>query len=545
MKIFPILFWVVVGLTKINFVVAQVNMTEIKPILGEKWYGAYTAKAYCNTPIEKITFQPFGNDEPLRNLKEDNKGNQAAPILLSNKGRYVWGEKPFSFEFKEGVLKIYSEFEKIKIDVDANRKNLREAYIGAMHKWFPPSGKTPNPLMFKMPQYNMWIELNYHQNQEKVLRYANDIGRNAFPTGVFMLDDIWSKYYGNFEFDPAKFPNPKAMVNELHGKGFKIMLWLTPFVSPDSKEFRFLEKNNCLILKRGINKPAMVHWWNGYSACLDLLNPKAVKWLREQLQGLKENYGIDGFKFDAADFDFYSNTSSVYPNELTNAEGFEQAEAYAKFGSQFDFNEFRACWKNGNQPNAQRLQDKGYSWGDLKLLIPDIISAGLIGYPYTCPDMIGGGLLMNFEHIDFKKFDQELLVRSAQVQSLMPMMQFSVAPWRVLDSFHLSIVHNAASLHVKMGEYIYGLAQKAALNGEPIVRHLEYVFPNEGFESCDDQFMLGDKFLVAPMIEKGMVRKVKLPIGNWIDELGNRYTGGKSVQIQVPIDRLPYFEKSN
>jgi len=97
-------------------------------------------------------------------------------------------------------------------------------------------------------------------------------------------------------------------------------------------------------------------------------------------------------------------------------------------------------------------------------------------------------------------------------------------------------------LHTKMGAYIFDLAQQAAKDGEPIVRHMEYAFPNEGFESSDDQFMLGDKYLVAPMIIKGSTRTVKLPKGNWVDELGKKYKGGKVVTIEVPLDRLPYFQ---
>lgn len=40
-----------------------------------------------------------------------------------------------------------------------------------------------------------------------------------------------------------------------------------------------------------------------------------------------------------------------------------------------------------------------------------------------------------------------------------------------------------------------------------------YVFPHEGFADCHDQFMLGDKYLVAPMVTKGTRRTVKLPKG--------------------------------
>lgn len=521
---------------------AQTQISTIPPLKDERWYGAFTAKAFCNTPLKDLTFQPYLPNEKLKDLRTDNRGNQAAPLLISNKGRYVWSNEPFAFKFNEGTLIIYSDKEQV-IAVNSG-KSLRDAYLGAMKKYFPASGKTPNELMFKLPQYNMWIELNYYQNQEKILKYANDIVANDFPAGVFMVDDIWSKDYGNFDFDPSKFSNPKAMVEDLHSKGFKVMLWLTPFVSPDSREFGYLAKNKALVLRKDTPKPAIIKWWNGYSGALDFTKPVAVEWLRTKLRLLQNDYGIDGFKFDAVDADFYSKGSPVFPNEDTNTSGPVQAELFGKFGAEFDFNEFRAGWKNGNQPIAQRLQDKGYSWDDLKLLVPDMLSAGLIGHPFTCPDMIGGGLLSNFENIDYTKFDQELMVRSAQIQALMPMMQFSVAPWRVLDEKHLKIVRQAAKLHASMGDFIVTLAKKAAVDGEPIVRHLEYAYPGQGFESCDTQFMLGETYLVAPMVDKGTSRTVKLPKGKWTDELGKKYMGGQTVTIDVPLNRLPYFKMS-
>ncbi len=518
---------------------AQKNISEIKPLSGERWYGAYTAKAFCNTPLKDLTFQPYQLTEKKKDLAVDNRGNQAAPLLLSNKGRYVWSNEPFAFELKDGSLLLYSDHEKMA--AIAAGKTLRDAYIGAKDKQFPASGKTPNPLMFTAPQYNMWIELNYYQTQEKVLKYADDVLKNGFPAGTFMIDDNWSKAYGTFEFDASKFPDPKAMVNELHAKGFKVMVWLTPFISADTKSFQQLNKLGALVLRKESKKPALIKWWDGYSACLDLTKPAATEWLRTRLKNLQTAYGIDGFKFDAGDSDFYSDNSKIFPNEGSNTTGPAQAEMYGKLGAEFDFNEFRAGWKNGNQPIAQRLQDKRYSWDDLKLLVPDMVSAGLIGHPFTCPDMIGGGLLGDFENIDYNKFDQTLLIRSAQTQALMPMMQFSVAPWRVLDTTHLRLAREAALLHAKMGSYIFSLAQQAAKNGEPIVRHMEYAFPGEGFESSDDQYMLGEKYLVAPMNEKGTTRTVKLPKGTWVDDLGKRYNGGTTVKIEVPLNRLPYF----
>ena len=517
------------------FLFAEKYVTQIKPLQGEKWYGAFTAKGYCNTALKEMSFQPYKDDEQKKDLSIDNRGNQAAPLLISNKGRYVWSEQPFTFEFKVGILILNSDFE--KLDAIASGKTLRDAYVAAKDKFFPESGKTPNALMFKMPQYNTWIELGIRQNQKDIINYTDNVIKNGFPTGVFMVDDLWSKGYGNFEFDPTEFPDPKGMMDYIHAKGFKTMLWLTPFISPDGKSFKTLRQQDALVKTKDGKKPAIIDWWDGYSACLDFTKPVAVDWLRGKLKSLQQKYGVDGFKFDAGDFERYDST--------TNARGTQQAELYAKLGAEFDFNEFRACWKMGNQPLAQRLQDKAYSWDDLKLIVPDMISAGLIGHPFTCPDMIGGGLDGTFVNIDYAKFDQEFMIRSAQAQALMPMMQFSVAPWRVLDSVHLKICRDAALLHAKMGDYIFSLAQRAAKDGEPIVRHLEYVFPNQGFESCDDQYMLGTDYLVTPMIAKGNSRTVKLPMGSWIDELGNKFVGGKTIKIDVPLSRLPYFKMVN
>ena len=171
----------------------------------------------------------------------------------------------------------------------------------------------------------------------------------------------------------------------------------------------------------------MIRWWNGVSAVLDFSNPVAVNWFNKQLERLTKDYGVDGFKFDAGDMCYYPDNALSKGNYSAN----KHCESYAQFGLKYPLNEYRACWKMGNQPLAQRLHDKGHSWDDLQKLIPQMVLEGLSGYPFSCPDMIGGGLLSTFQ--DNSKINQELVVRSAQCHALMPMMQFSVAPWRVLN----------------------------------------------------------------------------------------------------------------
>jgi alpha-glucosidase (family GH31 glycosyl hydrolase) len=193
-------------------------------------------------------------------------------------------------------------------------------------------------------------------------------------------------------------------------------------------------------------------------------------------------------------------------------------------------------------PLAQRLRDKKHLWDHLQKLIPDQMSQSVMGYAYTCPDMIGGGNFLSF--LDSATIDEELVVRSAQVHALMPMMQFSVAPWRVLSKDNETICLNMAKLHEKMGPMILDLAKEASQTGEPIVKPMALAYPDASYETIKDQFMLGNDILVAPVLEKGArSRSVVLPKGRWIADDGKKYKGGKTIQIEVPLERLPYFNK--
>lgn len=506
----------------------SVSETEIPFLKDECWWGGFVAQG---------SQMPYLKPIKELDLETQNFNNQGVPLLLSNKGRYVWSDNPFKFEMTGHSIKIRSNYGPVGV-VNAGT-TLRQAYLNACEKHFRPSGTIPDSLLFSMPQYNTWIELMYNQNQTDVLKYANDIIKYGFPKGVLMIDDNWQKYYGNFDFKPDKFPDPVGMVNKLHAMGFKVMVWISPFVSPDSPEFRELEAKGYL-LKDKWGGSAMVRWWNGYSACYDLTNPAAFTYFVNKLKAMQKDYKIDGFKLDAGDVSFYGKEVVSFKKD---AKSVDHTMKWAEVGLEFPFNEYRACWKMGGQPLVQRLGDKNYSWNAIGLLIPDMISAGLLGYPYACPDMIGGGQYGSFLNIDQTKFDQALIVRSAQTHALMPMMQFSVAPWRVLNKENLAICSKMAHLHAKMGKYILICAKHAAKTGEPIIRHMEYMFPNQGFANCKDQFMLGEKYLIAPILTPDNARSVKLPKGKWRDDMGRIYSGGRTITIRAGLERLPYFEK--
>lgn len=505
---------------------------SIPYIEGEKWYGAASALG---------TLTPFAPDTVVYDLRTQDFNNQTSPLLLSSHGRYVWADGPIRISFDSVGVNVEAHRGEISLSQAADA-TLRGAYNEASTRFFPPQGGIPPQEFFDRPIYNSWIELMYDQNQADILKYAHAIVDNGFPIGVLMIDDNWQKDYGDWEFRPDRFPSPKEMVDTLHALGFKVMLWVCPFVSPDSKEARDLHEKGYMVKAPGGQEMAVLNWWNGYSACYDLSNPEAYNHLKDKFIALQRKYGIDGFKFDAGDPERYLEESiEVYDGRSFDT---EQTRLWAQLASEFPYNELRACWQMGNQPLVQRLGDKKYSWSGVSQLVPDMIAAALIGHSYSCPDMIGGGEYGSFLNVNEDEFDSDLIIRSCQIHSLMPMMQFSVAPWRILKPEQLAIIRDYANLHCRFGPYILEMARKTATDGTPIVRHMAYEFPGEGFENISDQYMLGDLYLVAPITSADNSRQVKLPKGTWVDDTGKKFKGGKTYTlVDVPISRLPYFKR--
>jgi alpha-glucosidase (family GH31 glycosyl hydrolase) len=330
------------------------------------------------------------------------------------------------------------------------------------------------------------------------------------------------------------------MIQTLHDMGFRLMLWVSPFVSPDSAIYRELAQRQ-LLLRHPSGQPSIHSWWNGQSALLDVTNPDAIAWFRSRLDSLMQEMGVDGFKFDGGDPELCTavEASNPFPGSLN------YCEAWAKIGVTYAFNEYRACWKMAGQPLIQRLRDKGHSWGrgGLADIIPNALAQGLVGYAFHCPDMIGGGEISDFQQSGFQ-WDQELFVRTAQCCALFPVMQFSAAPWRVLDEEHLRSCQAAVHLRQQLAPEILCLAQHAAQTGEPILRHLAYVYPEDGFESVKDQFLLGEDILVAPVLEKGVVkRRIAFPPGRWRNEDGVVIDGPTNCEVPAPLDCLPWYRR--
>lgn len=461
--------------------------------------------------------------------------DQNAPVYVSSKGRYLWSDSAFTLRAEGGTLLLEGTSD---IRLAKGHENLRGAYLAAATH-FPFSTRLPDKRFFSQVQYNTWIELGTEQTARGILRYARGILRHGLPPGILMIDEGWAEDYGVFEFNRRKIPSPKALMDSLHDMGFSVMLWVTPNVACAGPRFQELWKRGYLVLTREGN-PAIRRWWNGYSAVLDLTNPEAYAWYCAQLDGLMARFGVDGYKFDAGDSYFYRDDDRIFHP----MPALEQTRMYNQLGERYPLNEFRAAWNYGGHPIVSRLQDKCHSWDHfgINTLVPHTILQGLTGYAYCCPDMVGGGSIDCFGK--GHSLDQELFVRWAQASACMGMMQMSIAPWRVLDRPHATLVQDAMKLHAKLGDPIWSLARHAAATGEPIVRHMAYEFPNEGFEQIHDQFMLGSDLLLAPvLLPHARAQTIKLPHGAWEDWKGSRIEGGQTIEVPVTLHDIPRYRK--
>lgn len=497
------------------------------------WYGGSVVTGH-HWPLEKdeLEVDPFYS-----------ASNQVSPIWYASKGVGLivptYDLMGYSFNVPEkGLFRVYSKKTDEFIGTLVIGRNIIEAFNGITKITGKPAN-VPIKEFFKYPQFNTWIEFLTKVNQPGIEKYTHEIKTNDFPSSIFIIDDKWTKTYGDFEFDFEKFPNPSGMIETLHKRGLKVALWITPFIEKAAANYSYARDNNFLIRNLSDDSPYMSRWWNGQAAIIDLSNPEAYKWFLGMLKNLQKKYGVDGFKLDAGDANFlmkpYRSYGKISPNEYT--------DLFAGIGANFELNELRVSWMTQSLGLVQRLRDKGPNWtksDGIKSLVPHGLTASLLGYSFVCPDLIGGGLEGGFTSKDYK-FDEELFVRWAEASSMMPMMQYSLAPWR-LSKGSLAICRKYSELHVSLGDYIYSLAQETKKSGTPVIRPLFFEFPDD--EKCyliEDEFMLGNRFLVAPVLEKGAVtRSVYLPEGTWIDYWTKKiYSGEQAIEYPAPLDILP------
>lgn len=493
-------------LGSVNIASAQL-MTEVKLLKGEKWWGVFVS----DSPA-----QPFVS--PLR--VDEAPGR--APMLVSSEGRYIAGSKPFSFELDGENLTVTSLHE--LLTVEKAGKTLREAYLVCCHKNFPPAGTFPDPALFTMPVYETYISMGHDQSQDKILAYATRLLADGFPAGTMVICDGWQSASGAYDFNRELYPDPAAMLEKLHSMGFKAMLTVTPYVPAAGANYvRALRGGELLVKERG--EPFIFQGADGsFNAVCDLTGRdcEISVWFEE----IQKKYGFDGYRFDCGTADEIlpaATRDAIMTVWMNMGEGIAFRDHIG--GDKEPFTPFTTDIRS-----SKKITDAG-AFTDI---INNVLSAGLVGYPYAHD-------ALSVDDARALTANGDLAARYMILQAAMPVAKVDLDPRGITDPKVFEALKTALNFRLSLAGYLDGLVKESARTAEPIIRHLEYCFPHNGFSDCTDQFMLGGKYLIALCADGAAKRMVRLPKGTWTDKYGKRFKGPLLTEASC-TDGLIYFE---
>jgi myogenesis-regulating glycosidase len=497
--------------------------TGLSGVMNPAWFSSNGVLIIADSPVEVGINQPPA-DYPHYKWS------------FSSEGRGPFEDRPFYDPdlLGDGLFTFKGDALDLKFSFSENAVTAYEKMV--VH--FGHATEIPSKGLFEKPTWTTWARYKTAIDQDVVLAYADDIIKNDYPYGVLEIDDRWQIYYGDLGFDPKRFPDPKGMIDELHTKGFKVTAWVIPFFDRESNAFKEGAKNEWLVL-RSDGSPYLVEWWQGHGGLLDVTNSSAVEWFFERLRQLQVKTGLDGFKFDAGEACFLPSDAvthqKIHPNEYTQ----KYVDAVSKH---YQLTEVRSGWRNQRAPIFFRQWDKTTSWGldnGLHSVLTGILALGMAGYPFVLPDMIGGN---EYE----EKADAEMMIRWTQLNALLPAMQFSLPPWEYGEE-SAAICREYAKLHTEYAPKILQIAKESIENGYPIIRPVFWRAPNdERALTCDDEFLLGNDILVAPVVLPNVRRRdIYLPHGSWRDYWTGEVFSGSCIlkNYPAPLENLLFFEK--
>ncbi|WP_328598220.1 glycoside hydrolase family 31 protein [Croceibacterium salegens] len=377
-------------------------------------------------------------------------------------------------------------------------------------------------------------------------------------------------------FDKARFPDPEAMVADVHEKGARIMISVWPKFYPttaNGKELRdkgFLYERPLAAGQLDWVGPGYANtYYDPYSAEARAIYFRQV---RDGLVGM----GFDAWWMDATEPDWHSNLSvderkyqmaspttgvpgaaifNSYP--LVHAEGMAEGLRAAE-PKQRPFILTRSGF-GGIQRTSSALWsgDVAARWDDLRDQISAGLNLGLAGMPYWTHD-IGGFAVEDRYSKELPEAQpewRELYTRWYQFGAFSPLFRsHGEYPQRETpiiardDPAMMESLVYYDKLRYRLLPYIYTLGADAHFNDGTMMRALVMDFEADRKAwDVDDEYMFGPALLVAPATEfEARERQVYLPGGaNWIEVLtGKRLAGGQQVTVAAPRERIPLFVRA-
>jgi hypothetical protein len=227
-----------------------------------------------------------------------------------------------------------------------------------------------------------WPEWAFHHwvwedesTQESALALVHDYLDHDIPVGAIIIDSPWATGYSTFEWEPTLFPDPQAMIDELHDLDVRVFVWTVSGINVDETELYETAANNDWFMKTNADatEPAVVSWWKGDGSLIDYWNEDAVDWWHGLIDNTLE-LGIDGWKTDGLDYYAIMTPYSPAGGDVTRL---EYSHAYYR-----DFHDYtRAQLGDDRILTARPCDNYGFGLGgDVVAFSPvDITWSGWVG----------------------------------------------------------------------------------------------------------------------------------------------------------------------
>ena len=408
------------------------------------------------------------------------------------------------------------------------------------------TGKAPTP-----PVWSLGVILSkaYYKDVPELLATAKDVRAHKMPCDVITLDGrAWQDTDTRFafEWDPKRFDDPAAVINQLKADNFKVCIWEYPLVSVQHPLFAEMAKKGWLLKDKRTGEAYQYQWdMSAFaevltplpeSGIVDFTHPDAYQFWLESHKPLFD-LGVDMIKADfgeqveddnmlAYSGDSGNRLHNVY-SFLYNKCVYEAAEKYSKNGP-FLFS--RSAWTGSQRFPSQWGGDPQADWGGLGASIRGALSWGMSGAPFFATDV--GGFYKDTR-------DQELFIRWSQAAVFSAHMRLHGIGQREPWSYGVEAeeaVNQALVLRYRLLPYIYSAMQQATQTGVPLMRAMALAFPKDRLAAAFElQFMFGDDMLVVPCLKPGGE-------GEWERfPSGQTYQGGKTYALTLGLQEMAVF----
>ena len=432
------------------------------------------------------------------------------------------------------------------------------------------TGEAP---MFPKWAFGLFQSQDRYKSQAEVLSVKDNYRKNNIPVDCIVQDWFYWEpdVIGSHKFWPERYPDPKAMVAELHKANIHAMISIWPVMAKGTANYNAMAKAGNLTTILWDN--VMTHTFDNY---YDAHSEKARKMYWDQARdSLIKPQGWDAWWVDQCEPDNGTLLDERRKAVFAIGRGIDYFNTYSLMHSTGLYENWRKDIPGkrafflirqafaGQQRNAATLwsSDITCTWNAYRNQVPQGINACVSGIPYWTSDI--GGYHFHWQAPDWSApKNRELFTRWFQFGTFSPIFRIHGKGERALfsdnwDATTKSILLNYDNLRYRLLPYIYSLAWKVTNEGYTIMRSLAFDFPDDdAIKSIPDQYMFGPAFMVNPVTKSlynlsnsqdiKKTRKVYLPkMSDWYDFwTGKLINGGQTIDADAPIETIPLYVRA-